>query len=120
MELLIVAREMKHGIADDNISANASGNGIRSIAPNWKLLSGSPGPRDFEQIADVLNAVGISIQCEDVASLAQQMHEIAAVAASGIEHAHTRRNISAQNLIEDVDIDLAELFLDIHRYVLRA
>jgi hypothetical protein len=39
------------------------------------------------------------------------MNKISAVAASGVEHPHARRNVSAQNLVENINIDLSELFL---------
>ena len=45
---------------------------------------------------------------------AQQMHEIAAVSTASVEYAHAGCDIASQNLIEYVDVDLAELFLDIH------
>jgi hypothetical protein len=60
----------------------------------------------------VLNPFGILIQGKDFASFAQQMHEVAPVAASSIEYTHARRNVSPQNLIEHVDINLPELLLN--------
>jgi len=42
-------------------------------------------------------------------SVLQQVHEIAAVSASGIEHARSCIETAAQNLIEEVDVDVAEL-----------
>jgi hypothetical protein len=40
------------------------------------------------------------------------MHEVSAITAPGIEDTHAGSYVSAQDLIKDVDIDLAELFLD--------
>ena len=48
---------------------------------------------------------------EDFASLAQEVDEIAAVAAAGIQDAHGGGDVAAQDLVEDVDVDLAEFFL---------
>jgi hypothetical protein len=42
------------------------------------------------------------------------MDKVASIAASGIEHAHARHDIAAQDLIEDIDIDLPELLLNVH------
>ena len=39
----------------------------------------------------------------------QQVDQIAAVAAPGIEHALPRIEAPAQDLIEEVDVDIAEL-----------
>lgn len=47
-------------------------------------------------------------------TLARQVYESPPQAAPGIEHAHHWRNVSAQNLIEMVDIILPELFLKPH------
>jgi len=59
----------------------------------------------------MIDTFGILIQCEDLASLAQQVDQVSSVAASGVEHTHTGRNVSAQNLVEDINIDLTELLL---------
>ncbi len=59
----------------------------------------------------MLDALGILIQGEYLASLAQQMDQVSSVPASGIEHAHAGCDVSTQNLIEDVNIDLSKLLL---------
>jgi len=41
----------------------------------------------------------------------QEIDEVASVAAAGVEDAHLRCDVAAQNLVEDVDVDLAEFFL---------
>ena len=41
------------------------------------------------------------------------MDEVAAVTASGVKHAHAGLDVPAQDLIEYVDVDLAELFLNV-------
>ena len=51
----------------------------------------------------------------DVEAFAQEVHEIATAAAAGIEHAHARPDAAAQQLIEQVDVDVAELGLQIHQ-----
>jgi hypothetical protein len=56
----------------------------------------------------------IFVQRKYLAAFAEEIHEIAAVSAPGIEHAHFIGNISSENLIEDIDVDLSELFLNVH------
>ena len=41
--------------------------------------------------------------------LLQQIDQISSVAAAGIEHARPRVEASAQQLIEEIDVDVAEL-----------
>src|ERR1700722_17483255 len=59
----------------------------------------------------MLNAIGVRVDCEHLAALAKQVHQVSAIAAAGVEHAHTLVDISAEDLIEDVNNDLAELVL---------
>ena len=61
----------------------------------------------------MLHARGILVDREDLATFAQQVNEVAPVSASGVKHAHAGLNVAAQDLIEDVDIDLAELLLNV-------
>ena len=51
-----------------------------------------------------------------IAALAQQIHQIASITASSIDHAHLRRDVAAQNLVEDVNVDAAELLLKGHAH----
>jgi hypothetical protein len=44
------------------------------------------------------------------------MHQVSSVPASRVEHAHTRRDVPAQNLVEHIDIDLPELLLNRQRH----
>ncbi len=60
----------------------------------------------------MLNTVGIRVQREYLAPLAQQMYQISPVPTSSVEHTHTRCDIPAQNLIEYVDINLPKLLLN--------
>ena len=60
----------------------------------------------------MLDALRIRVQREDLAAFAQQMNQVAPVTAAGVENPHARQDIPTQYLIEDVDIDLPELFLN--------
>jgi len=59
-------------------------------------------------------SVRVSVQGEDLAPFAQQMHQVAPVAASGVEYTHAGHDVSAQNLVEYVDVYLTEVFLKTH------
>ena len=61
------------------------------------------------QRAHLRDRAGIGIVAAHVVALAQQIDEIAAAAAAGVEHAHAGRDAAAQQLIEHVDVDVAEL-----------
>jgi hypothetical protein len=59
----------------------------------------------------MIDTFSILIQREDLTAFTEQVNEVSSITASGIEYAHTGRNVSTQNLVEDIDIDLPELFL---------
>jgi hypothetical protein len=46
------------------------------------------------------------------AASAQQIDEVATVAATGVQYLHPRSDVAPQELVEDVDVDLAELVLE--------
>ncbi len=63
------------------------------------------------QGSDVRHALWIRVYGEDFAAFAEEMDEVSSVAAASVEDAHPGRDISSQDLVEDVDIDLTELLL---------
>jgi hypothetical protein len=58
----------------------------------------------------VLYSVLIRIDGEHFATFAQQVNEITPEAAAGIEHAHTRRDVPAEDLIEEAAREAFEKF----------
>ena len=62
----------------------------------------------------MLNGVWIDIACKYAAAFSQEIHKIASEAAAGVEDAHAGRDAAAEELIEEVDVDLAELGLERH------
>jgi hypothetical protein len=83
-----------------------------------KIFRRQPGSKRNSEQANVLNAFGIRVHCKHLAAFAKQVHQVSPISAPSVEHAHTLRDISAQDLIEHVNIDLAELVLDIHSWIL--
>jgi hypothetical protein len=63
----------------------------------------------------MLNAFCICIYREDLAPLAQEMHQVPTVSTPRVEDTHSTGDVSPQNLVEDINVDLAELFLYVHR-----
>ena len=56
-----------------------------------------------------LNRGGILVHAETREAMLQEVDQIPAVAAPGVEHTRTRVEPAAKNLIEEVDVDVAEL-----------
>ena len=59
--------------------------------------------------ANRCDGVQIGIDAANLEAILEEVHEIAATAATSIENAHSRRQPATQQLVEDVDIDMAEL-----------
>jgi hypothetical protein len=49
---------------------------------------------------------------EDLVNLAEEIDEIAAGAAAGVQNSHARHDVAAKDLVEEVDVHLAELLLE--------
>src|SRR5580692_11182303 len=62
----------------------------------------------------MLDALRVRVQRIHFATFPQQIHQVAPIPTPGVEHLHPRRDISAQNLVEHINIDLPELFLNRH------
>ena len=116
IELGVVARKMQHGAADDD-----GGRPIRHRRPfnrlGAKVFWREGGRQPRGELAHGADGVGVLIDGVDVAASAQQIDEIAAPAAAGVEDTIAWRDAAAQQLIEQIDVDPAELGLEIHRRV---
>src|SRR5450631_1034652 len=64
----------------------------------------------------MFHALCVGVQSKDVATFTQQMNQVTSISAAGIEDAHSCCDISSQNLIEYININLSELFLHTKRH----
>ena len=110
-EVAFIAGEVKYGVAEDDVGEGI-GEGHLLDCAGLEIFGRQGGREHRGKLADVGDPFGVAIEGEDLAALAQQVDEVATVAAAGVEDPHAGLNIAAQNLIEDIDIDLAELFLN--------
>jgi hypothetical protein len=110
--MLLVSSEVKYGATDHNV-----GKGVREGHPfngsNLEIVCREPGPERSGELSYMLDAVAVQIECKDLATLAQQMYQVAAVSTSGVENTHSRRDVPSQNLIKNIDVDLSKLLLDV-------
>lgn len=58
----------------------------------------------------------VRIHAVNVPALAQQIRQVSSLSASRIQDAHVRAQMPAQDLVEEVDIDVAELFFQAERH----
>src|SRR4051812_25805436 len=111
--MLVVASEVEDGAADDHIHARV---GNRHGFDGLDLEAGCRcgGGQRCGEAAGGEHRVRICVNREHLDSHPQQVHEIAAVSASGIEHPHSRTDAPSQQLVEEVDVDVAELLVERH------
>ncbi len=101
---------MQHGATQDHIS---EGIGERH---RFDLLEAEVGGRERggklgAQGADGLEGFGIPISGDDLITFAEESDEVASGAAPGVEEEQAGGDAAAEELIEQVDVDGAELGL---------
>jgi hypothetical protein len=77
----------------------------------WEMRRESGG-----EGAGLLDGGRVMVDSEDLVAFAEEIDEIAAGAAAGIEDTHAGDDVAAEEMVEEIDVDEAELFLQIgHR-----
>ena len=61
----------------------------------------------------MLDCGWVRVDGENFRAFAQQIDEVSTVAAPSVENAHAGRDIATQDLIENIDVNFPEQFLDI-------
>jgi len=110
-EVVFVAGEVEDGGAEDGVS-ECVGEGHALDGGVLEVGGRQGGAEGGGESADVFNAFWVAVDGEDFAANAEEMDEVAAVAASGVDDAHVGGEIAAEDLVEDVDVDGAELVLN--------
>ncbi len=109
-EVLVVAREVEHGTAEHDVGEGVR-EGHRFDGLDAEVVWRNGRGQRCGEGADALDGSRVFIDAEDLVSLAQKVDEVATEATAGIEDAHAGRYAAALELIEEVDVDGAELFL---------
>ncbi len=111
VEVCVVAGEVEDGAADDEIEGSVGvGDGLDGF--DAEVFRGEMGSEGGGESAGLRDCFGILIGGEDLVAFAEQVDEIAAGAASGVEDSHAGHDVAAKDLVEEVDVDLAELLVE--------
>jgi len=113
VEVRIVSRKVKNGAAHNDIG-KVIGMGEPLNAANLEVFCGEAGVQRFGKLANMLDSSWVRVDRENFGVFPQEIDEVSAVAAASVENAHAGRDVSPQDLIEDVDVDLSEQFLDVY------
>jgi len=111
VEVSVVAGEVEDGAADDEVE------GIGWVGDGLDGFDAEVAGREVRgegsgESAGLGDGVGILVGGEDLVAFAEEVDEIASGTAAGIEDTHAGHDVAAQDLVEEVDVDLAELLLE--------
>lgn len=112
VELCVTAAEVEDGAAVDEVEEGVGeGDGLEWF--DAEVVGGKRGRKGGGEGAGLFDSCRVLIDCEDVVAFAEKIDEVAAGAAAGVEDAHARDDVAAEKMIEEIDVDEAELFLQI-------
>ena len=107
-EVPLVTREMQDGAADDGVGrAVVPRKGVEWAAVN--LTCRQRGVQGRDELAHRANRRGVGINRTNVEAMPQEERKVPSPAAACVEHPPPTIESSAKKLIEQVDVDLAEL-----------
>jgi hypothetical protein len=107
----VVTGEVEDGAADDEVEGVVGvGDGLDGFDTEVfrREMRGEGG----DESAGLRDGFGTLIGAEDLVAFAEEVDEIAAGTASGVEDSHAGHDVAAKELVEEVDVDLAELLVE--------
>jgi hypothetical protein len=106
----LVPREVEHGAAEHRVEALTLEGHPLDRLPAEVIFGELRGERAGER-TDTRHRVGREVDAADVITLAQEVDEVASRPAAGVENPHRQVKAPPEELVEEVDVDAAELFL---------
>jgi hypothetical protein len=111
VEVRVVAGEVEDGAADDQVEGVVGvGDGFDGF--DAEVFRGEMRGERGDESAGLRDGGGTLIGSEDLVAFAEEVDEIAAGSASGVEDSHAGHDVAAKDLVEEVDVDRAELLLE--------
>jgi hypothetical protein len=111
VEVRVVAGEVEDGAADDEVEGVVGvGDGLDGF--DAKVFRGKMGGEGGDESPGLRDGFGILVGAEDLIAFAEEVDEIAAGTAARVENSHALHDVAAQELIEEIDVDRAELLLE--------
>ena len=105
---MLVVGEVQNGTADHGVHAPVGMRKLRDIG-DGEVGGREGGSEARGELANDVDRGRLAIDTVTLEAMLQQVDEIAPVAAAGIEDARPRIKPAAQDLIEEIDVDVAEL-----------
>jgi hypothetical protein len=111
VEVVIVAGEVENCAAEDDVE-RCVGEGQVLDGFDAKVFCGEGWGERCGESSGLLNGCWVLVDGGDITAFAEKVDEVATRAAAGIEDSHAGGNVAADELVEEVDVDGAELLLE--------
>jgi hypothetical protein len=110
-KVIVISREVEYGAGDYDVGEGAREgrffDGLRAKVAGWQSRRKRCG-----EAAYGLYGLQVRIDAKNLEAFPEEIDQVPAGATSGIEDAHAGQDTAAEELIEEVDIDLSELLLE--------
>jgi hypothetical protein len=110
----VIFRKVQHGVAKDDIRKIIRERHLLDPA-DLEVFRRQTGFKRSRKLPHMVDSGRVLVDGKDFASLPQKVHEVPSIAAAGVQNSHLAGDRSPQNLVENVNIDQAELLLNAHR-----
>jgi len=108
--MVVVASKMEHGTIEYHIGETVrERHSFDRFHP--KIAGGQCGRQGRCKATRFLNGFLVGVHAEHFVTTSQKIDQVAAGTAAHIDHPHSRGDSPPQELVEDVDVDLAELLV---------
>jgi hypothetical protein len=110
--VIVVSGKVEDGVAEDDVG-EPGGEGDPLCWLHAKVVLGEVRRQLGGEAMNGLDGSGIRVYCEDFATGLKDIDEVAARPAPDIKDPHAPSNAPAEELVEQVDVDVSELRLQI-------
>ncbi len=111
VKVFVVAGEVEDCAAEDDVEGRV-GEGHALDGFDAEVFCGQGWGERCGESPGLLDGCRVLVDGEDVVAFAEKIDEVATGAAAGIEDSHAGGNVAAEELVEEVDVDGAELLLE--------
>lgn len=111
-KVIVIFGEVEYGVAYDYVGKSVWEGGLFKFF-GAKAFGGERRREECGQMTHLFDGVWIGVRGEDLVAFLKEIDQISAGSAACIEDAHSRRDAAAEELIEEVDVNLAELMLKV-------
>ena len=114
-EITFIAGEVQHGAADDRVDGGI-GPRERIKRPAVRVVGGNRHVQGRGEPANPVDRHRVGVGDTDVEPVLEEERQVPSATAAGIEHAPPAVESAAQQLVEEIDVDLSERRSEVGRH----